>query len=101
MVGILGMCYWAWVVGGINAALIVVWANALPGLKDFLDYMGSTLTSAINLSEQQVSISNPSSPPPPEISSVAEQTVAEHTPLLDAQQQRKSKKNKKNKKNKK
>ncbi|MEN9446684.1 MAG: hypothetical protein RL728_1197 [Bacteroidota bacterium] len=74
------MRYWAWVVGGINAALIVVWANVLPGLKDFLDYMGSTSTSAINLLEQQVSISNPILNPP-EISRLAEQTIEEQVSI--------------------
>jgi hypothetical protein len=99
--GILGLRYWAWVVSGTNVVLLGIWANVLPGVKDFLDYMRSIATSAIDLlpisnpseisrvAEQivaeQVSISSPISNPP-EISRVAEQIVTENTPLLFEEQ---------------
>jgi hypothetical protein len=117
--GILGLRYWAWAVSGINVVLLGIWANVLPEVKDFLDYMRSIATSAIDLLPILTSISNPpeisrvaekivveqlsiSSPisNPPEILRVAEQIVAENTPFIFKEQEENSRKRKKKSKKK-
>jgi hypothetical protein len=103
------------VVSGINVVLLGIWANVLPGVKDFLDYMRSIATLAIDLLPISTSISNPpeisrvaeqivaeqvSISNPPEISRVAEQIVAENTPLLFKEQEGNSRERKKKSKKK-